>query len=83
MAEEKKPDAAVCDAVCVDQREEQREERAHRRWMAKAAFLTLCAIISSSILTLIYAAVIQDKDFETGFIGQAMNTVFEVLKLLL
>lgn len=80
MAEENKSDAAVCDVAAV---EEQREERAHKRWLAKAGFLTFCAVIASSVFTLIYAAVIQDKDFETGFIGQTLSTIFEVLKLLL
>jgi hypothetical protein len=80
MAEENKSDAAVCD---IDSVEERREERAHRRWLAKAGFLTFCAVIAASVFTLIYAAVIQDKDFETGFIGQTLSTLFEVLKLLL
>lgn len=80
MAEENKIDAAVCDVASV---EEQREERAHRRWLAKAGFLTFCAVIASSVLTLIYAVVIQDKDFETGFIGQTLGVIVEVLKLLL
>lgn len=77
--EEKKQSSVSCDAVCEDAR----EERAHRRWMAKAGFLTFCVIAAAGVITLIYAAIIQDKDFETGFLGQALELLIEVLKLVL
>lgn len=77
--DEKVVHGAVCDESCNDRR----EERAHRRWIFKTGFVTICMVIAVSVLTLIYAAVIQDKDFETGFIGESLGTLVEVLKLIM
>lgn len=63
--------------------EEMREDRKLKRTLVKCVTFTTMFIIIVSFLSLIYAAVIQDKDLNTTFIGDVFKHLFDFLRFLL
>lgn len=70
------------ECVVVDL-EERRAERNLKHWLVKGFAITLMVVFVASTLTLIYAAVIQEKDLNTGFIGEIFKGLFDFLRFIL
>lgn len=89
-AEENKIDAPelhcahdVSTAVETEELAERREARSLKTWMVKALTLSFIVIMFTSVATLIYMVVVQEKDLNTTFIGEVLKGVFEVVKFAL
>ena len=69
------------------QQEEALEERRATRdlqfWIVKTFVAAVLVVLTSSVVTLIYAAVIQEKDLDTGFIGEVFKGMFEIIRFIL
>lgn len=63
--------------------EDRRATRDFKFWMAKTLLTAFLAVLTASVVTLIYAAVIQEKDFNTGIIGETFKGIFEILRIIL
>jgi hypothetical protein len=63
--------------------EERREKRSLKTWLVKAVSTTVLFIFTVSVISLIYAAVVKEKDLDTSFIGSVLKTMFEFLHFLL
>lgn len=70
-------------AVDAVELEDRRAKRDLRHWMVKVVTLFFMAAFLASILSLIYAAVIQEKDLNTGFIGEMFKAMFDFLRFLM
>lgn len=82
MSEENKQlDAAA--AVAEEELEERREVRQRKTWLIKLFSLSFTFVLMSSVLTLLYAAVIQEKDLNTGFIGEILKAIFDFLRFVM
>jgi hypothetical protein len=60
-----------------------RTDKSFRHWIAKVIVLTLCVVFVASVGTLLFASVAQDKDIQSGFIGDFLSGFFDVLKAIL
>ena len=80
MSGEAETDSVVRE-VPIDQ-EERRANRDLRHWLVKTLTLTFMVILVASTASLIYAAVIQEKDLDTGFIGELFKGLFDFLRLI-
>lgn len=40
-------------------------------------------LVIASVLTLLYSAIVQDKDLDTGFIGDIFKTIVDFIRFLL
>lgn len=63
--------------------EERREDRKLKRWIVQVVTLGFMFVFVASILSLIYAAVVQEKDLNTSFIGEMFKLVFDFLRFLM
>ena len=63
--------------------EERRATRDLKFWIVKTFVAAFLVVLTSSVVTLIYAAVIQEKDFDTGFIGEVFKGMFEIIRIIL
>lgn len=63
--------------------EDRRATRDLKFWIVKTFVTAFLVVLSTSVVTLIYAAVIQEKDLDTGFIGETLKGMFEVIRFLL
>ena len=63
--------------------EERRATRDLKFWIVKTFVAAFLVVLTSSVVTLIYAAVIQEKDLDTGFIGEAFKGMFEIIRIIL
>lgn len=83
-AEQNQPEILpVNNAAAVDELEERREVRHRKTWLVKAFTMTFIFILVSSVLALIYAAVVQEKDLNTTFIGEMLKSTFDFLRFVL
>lgn len=80
-AEEKQSE--VTPACDLEELEERREARKLKSWLVRALATTVMIVSGTSTLALLYAAVIQEKDLNTGFIGEVLKTVFDFLRFIL
>ncbi len=62
---------------------ERRQKLDLKTWLVKAFASTVMAVFGTSTLALLYAAVIQEKDLNTGFIGDVLKSVFDLLRFIL
>lgn len=69
--------------IDIDALEERRAKRDLKHFMVKAMTITVMILIVASTSSLIYAAVVQEKDLDTGFIGDLFKTVFDFLRFLM
>ena len=63
--------------------EERRATRDLKFWIVKTFVAAFLVVLTSSVVTLIYAAVIQEKDLDTGFIGEVFKGMFEIIRIIL
>lgn len=63
--------------------EERRATRDLKFWIVKTFVTAFLVVFSTSVVTLIYAAVVQEKDLDTGFIGEAFKSMFEIIRIIL
>ena len=63
--------------------EERRAPRDLKFWIVKTFVAAFLVVLTSSVVTLIYAAVIQEKDLDTGFIGEVFKGMFEIIRIIL
>ena len=63
--------------------EERRATRDLKFWIVKTFVAAFLVVLTSSVVTLIYAAVIQEKDLDTGFIGEVFKGMFEIIRFIL
>ena len=63
--------------------EERRATRYLKFWIVKTFVAAFLVVLTSSVVTLIYAAVIQEKDLDTGFIGEVFKGMFEIIRIIL
>ena len=63
--------------------EERRATRDLKFWIVKTFVAAFLVVLTSSVVTLIYAAVIQEKDLDTGFIGETFKGMFEIIRFIL
>lgn len=63
--------------------EDHRAERNLKHWLVKGFASTFFVIFVASALSLMYAAIIQEKDLNTGFIGETFKMVFDFLRFIL
>lgn len=73
-------------AIITDRRENREDRRAARdlkHWLVKLLASVLSLITLASVITLIYAAVVNEKDLDTGFIGEIFKSIIDFLHFLL
>ena len=63
--------------------EERRATRDLKFWIVKTFVAAFLVVLTSSVVTLIYAAVIQEKDLDTGFVGEVFKGMFEIIRFIL
>lgn len=63
--------------------EERRAKRDLKHWMVKAVTVTFMFTFVSAFLSLIYAAIIQEKDLDTAFMGEMFKGFFDFLRFLM
>lgn len=63
--------------------EERRAARDLKFWIVKTFVAAFLVVFASSVVTLIYAAVIQEKDLDTGFIGESLKGIFDIIRFIL
>ena len=63
--------------------DERRATRDLKFWIVKTFVAAFLVVLTSSVVTLIYAAVIQEKDLDTGFIGEVFKGMFEIIRIIL
>lgn len=76
-------DQEVVIPAVLDDLEERRAKRDLKHWLVKGVARTFMIIVVASVLSLIYAAVIQEKDLDTGFIGELFKGLFDFLRFLM
>ena len=67
----------------IEVMEERRATRDLKFWIVKTLVITFMFVFIVSVVTLIYTVVIQEKDLNTGFIGEVFRGMFEVLQFIL
>jgi Na+/H+-dicarboxylate symporter len=77
---DERPVEAVVDVVELEDR---RAKRDLKHWMVKTITLFLMAAFLAIILSLVYAAVIQEKDLDTSFIGEMFKALIDFLRFLM
>lgn len=70
----------LCDAEAI---EERRATRNMKFWMVKAVTTSFMFVLVVSVLSLVYSAVIQDKDLNTWFLGEVIKSLYNILVLIL
>lgn len=69
--------------IDVHELEERRADRNFKYWLKQAVTLTFLAVFAISFLSIIYAAIIQEKDLNTTFIGEVFKMMFDFLRIIL
>ncbi|BAW19057.1 hypothetical protein [Ralstonia phage RP31] len=89
-AEENKPDVlpvthatTAAEAAVEEALEERREARSLKTWLVKAFTLTFIFVFGSSVMALIYAAVVKEKDLNTTFVGEMLKATFDFMRFVL
>lgn len=76
-------EAGVSAAPDPHELEERRATRDLKHFVVKALVIAFIIVFLSSFLSLIHAAVIQEKDLDTAFMGEMFKMVFDFLRFLL
>lgn len=63
--------------------EERRAKRDLMHWVIKSVVIGFMIIVIASVFSLIYAAIIQEKDLDTAFIGELFKGFFDFIRFLL
>lgn len=63
--------------------EDRRAARDFKYWLAKVFSVTLVVLMVVCVLTLVYSAVVQEKDLNTTFVGDIFKAIFDFLHFLL
>lgn len=86
MSEDAEVNAAVAHPAAeidVIELEERRANRNLKHWMVKAFSLLVIFMFVVCVLSLVYAAIIQEKDLNTTFIGEMFKLVFDFLRFVM
>lgn len=76
-------EAGVRTAPDPHELEERRAARDLKHFAVKALVVAFIIVFVASFLSLIYSAVIQEKDLDTAFMGEMFKMVFDFLRFLL
>lgn len=63
--------------------EDRRAKRNLKHWLVKLVAFTFMIVVVASVLSLIYAAINQEKDLDTAFIGELFKNLINFITFLL
>lgn len=73
----------VATTIDQDDIEERRAKRDLKFWLVKLVTSTFMVVFAASMLSLVYAAVVREKDLDTGFLGTVFQSMFEFIRFLM
>ena len=87
MSEEVQHETTPSDTTAVSESVESIEDRRARRdfkfRVGKVFTLTFVFLFVTCVLTLVYAAIFQEKDLNTTFIGEVFKGIFDIIRFVL
>lgn len=86
MSEDTEVNAAMTNPAAeidVVELEERRANRNLKHWMVKAVTSVAMFVFVVCIMSLLYAAIVQEKDLNTTFIGEMFKLIFDFLRFIM
>jgi uncharacterized membrane protein YqjE len=86
MSDEAEVNAAMVQPAAeidVIELEERRAKRDLKHWLVRTITVTMMFVFVVCIMSLLYAAVVQEKDLNTTFIGEMFKIVFDFLRFVM
>jgi hypothetical protein len=69
--------------IDVIELEDRRAKRDLKHWLVKTITIATMFVVVVCVMSLLYAAVVQEKDLNTTFIGEVLKMIFDFLRFVM